>query len=85
MQGAHSRSVGKRTIDVLSCRQGEEEDEREYLLISSLTSGWMDVINIQSLQLRERSLMGSIIKKRRKKMRKHKHKKLRAKQRHKNK
>jgi hypothetical protein len=30
-------------------------------------------------------LMGSIIKKRRKKMRKHKHKKLRAKQRHKNK
>jgi hypothetical protein len=30
-------------------------------------------------------LMGSVIKKRRKKMRKHKHKKLRAKQRHKNK
>ena len=30
-------------------------------------------------------LMGSIVKKRRKKMRKHKHKKLRAKQRHKNK
>lgn len=53
--------------------------------IDALLTGVPDRGNLVNFTVVGEVLMGSIVKKRRKKMRKHKHKKLRAKQRHKNK